>query len=49
MRSLITGGGGFVGSTLDHRLLAEGHRIGGIDNLGAGVAANLEADFTVSG
>ena len=42
MRSLVTGAAGFIGSTLVDRLLAEGHQVVGIDNLSAGVAANLE-------
>lgn len=33
MRILLTGVAGFIGSTLAHRLLAEGHEILGVDNL----------------
>jgi len=43
MRTLVTGAAGFIGSTLVHRLLADGHRVVGIDNLSTGTAANLEA------
>src|SRR5215216_5815099 len=39
---LITGGAGFVGSNLAHRLLSEGHRVRLLDNLSrAGVERNL--------
>ncbi len=44
MRTLITGAAGFIGSTLVDRLLKEGHRVTGVDNLSAGSpAANLES------
>ncbi|HEY4424269.1 MAG TPA: NAD-dependent epimerase/dehydratase family protein [Pyrinomonadaceae bacterium] len=40
---LITGGAGFVGSNLAHRLLSEGHRVRLLDNLSrAGVEKNLQ-------
>jgi UDP-glucose 4-epimerase len=42
MRSLVTGAAGFIGSTLVDRLLAECHRVIGIDNFQTGVIANLE-------
>src|ERR1041385_5256356 len=39
---LITGGAGFVGSNLAHRLLSNGHRVRLLDNLSrAGVERNL--------
>src|ERR1044072_3412886 len=39
---LITGGAGFVGSNLAHRLLSAGHRVRLLDNLSrAGVERNL--------
>jgi nucleoside-diphosphate-sugar epimerase len=42
MRMFVTGAAGFIGSTLVDRLLAEGHRVVGIDNLSTGAAANLD-------
>ncbi|MGK2949659.1 MAG: NAD-dependent epimerase/dehydratase family protein [Acidimicrobiales bacterium] len=41
MRSLVTGGAGFIGSTLVDRLLAEGHSVDVIDDLSSGSLANL--------
>jgi UDP-glucose 4-epimerase len=41
MRMLVTGGAGFVGSTLVDRLLAEGHAVDVIDDLSTGRLANL--------
>jgi UDP-glucose 4-epimerase len=41
MRALVTGGAGFIGSTLVDRLLAEGHRVDVIDDLSSGSIANL--------
>ena len=41
MRALVTGGAGFIGSTLVDRLLAEGHAVEVIDNLSSGKLANL--------
>jgi UDP-glucose 4-epimerase len=40
-RGLVTGGAGFIGSTLVDRLLAEGHTIDVVDNLSAGSLSNL--------
>jgi UDP-glucose 4-epimerase len=40
-RALVTGGAGFIGSTLVDRLLAEGHTIDVVDNLSTGSLANL--------
>lgn len=40
--SVVTGGAGFLGSHLTDRLLAEGHRVIGIDNFITGSAANIE-------
>jgi UDP-glucose 4-epimerase len=39
---LITGIAGFIGSTLAHRLVEEGHDVSGIDNLSTGNLENLE-------
>jgi len=40
-RALVTGGAGFIGSTLVDRLLAEGHTVDAVDNLSTGSLANL--------
>jgi UDP-glucose 4-epimerase len=42
MRAVVTGGAGFIGSTLVDRLLDEGHFVTVIDNLATGQIANLE-------
>jgi UDP-glucose 4-epimerase len=41
MRALVTGGAGFVGSTLVDRLLAEGHEVDVVDDLSTGKLQNL--------
>jgi UDP-glucose 4-epimerase len=43
MHVLVTGGAGFIGSTLVDRLLAEGHSAAVVDNLWSGNTANLAA------
>ena len=43
MRALVTGGAGFIGSTLVDRLLAEGHTVDVIDDLSTGSLGNLAA------
>ncbi len=43
MRVLVTGAAGFIGSSLVDRLLADGHRVTGVDNLSTGQAEFLEA------
>jgi dTDP-glucose 4,6-dehydratase len=40
--SVVTGGAGFLGSHLTDRLLAEGHRVIGMDNFITGSTANIE-------
>ena len=40
-RALVTGGAGFIGSTLVDRLLAEGHTVDVVDNLATGSLSNL--------
>ncbi|MDP2360195.1 MAG: SDR family oxidoreductase [bacterium] len=42
MRTLVTGGAGFIGSHLCRRLLAEGHQVICLDNLFTGSKANVE-------
>ncbi len=41
-RYLITGIAGFIGSTIAHALVDQGHSVQGIDNLSTGTVANLE-------
>jgi UDP-glucose 4-epimerase len=41
MKALVTGGAGFIGSTLADRLLAEGHTVDVIDDLSSGTLTNL--------
>jgi len=41
MRALVTGGAGFIGSTLVDRLLAEGQQVDVVDDLSTGSLANL--------
>jgi len=41
MKALVTGGAGFIGSTLVDRLLADGHEVVALDNLATGSLANL--------
>ena len=48
MRAMVTGGAGFIGSTLVDRLLAEGHEVDVIDDLSTGSLGNL-ADARASG
>jgi UDP-glucose 4-epimerase len=44
MRVLITGGAGFLGSALAHRLVANGHHVRVLDDLSAGDPARLPSD-----
>ena len=41
MRTMVTGGAGFIGSTLVDRLLAEGHEVDVVDDLSTGSLASL--------
>jgi UDP-glucose 4-epimerase len=41
VRTLVTGGAGFIGSTLVDRLLAEGHAVDVVDDLSSGSLSNL--------
>jgi UDP-glucose 4-epimerase len=43
MRALVTGGAGFIGSTLVERLLAEDHTVDVVDDLSSGTLTNLAA------
>jgi UDP-glucose 4-epimerase len=46
---LVTGGAGFIGSTLVDRLLAEGHAVDVVDDLSTGSLANLADARTSAG
>jgi UDP-glucose 4-epimerase len=43
MRAVVTGGAGFIGSTLVDRLVREGHQVVVVDDLSSGSLANLAA------
>jgi UDP-glucose 4-epimerase len=43
VKTLVTGGAGFIGSTLVDRLLAEGHAVDVVDDLSTGSLVNLAA------
>lgn len=49
MRVLVTGGAGFIGSTLVDRLLAEDHEVEVIDDLSSGSLANLSLARSLPG
>ena len=42
MKSIVTGGAGFIGSHLCERLLKEGHEVIALDNLATGKAKNIK-------
>jgi UDP-glucose 4-epimerase len=48
MRCLVTGGAGFIGAALSHRLVQDGHQVRVLDDLSAGDPGHLpaEASFT---
>jgi UDP-glucose 4-epimerase len=48
VKALVTGGAGFIGSTLVDRLIAEGHNVDVVDDLSTGSLANL-ADARAEG
>jgi UDP-glucuronate decarboxylase len=43
VKALVTGGGGFIGSHLCRRLLADGHSVICLDNFASGLRANIAA------
>jgi len=43
MRVLVTGGGGFIGSHLAARLVADGHEVRVLDNFATGLRSNIDA------
>ena len=43
MRVLVTGGAGFIGSHIAHRLLGEGHEVVVLDNFSTGRRENIAA------
>ncbi|GGO05573.1 putative UDP-glucose 4-epimerase GalE1 [Microbispora rosea subsp. aerata] len=47
MRALVTGGAGFIGSTLVDRLLADGHEVAVVDDLSSGHVRNPDAPLHV--
>ncbi len=49
MRTMVTGGAGFIGSALVDRLLAEGHEVDVVDDLSTGTLANLAEARSVAG
>lgn len=49
MRTMVTGGAGFIGSALADRLLAEGHEVDVVDDLSTGSLANLAEARAVAG
>ena len=48
MKTIVTGGAGFIGSHLIDKLLAEGHQVLAIDNFVSGQKSNIEHNFSNS-
>ena len=46
MRALITGGAGYIGSTVSNLLLDNGHQVYIIDNLSTGLKKNIPLKAT---
>jgi UDP-glucose 4-epimerase len=49
MKTMVTGGAGFIGSNLVDRLLADGHHVDVVDDLSSGSLANLAEARQVGG
>ncbi len=49
MKALVTGGAGFIGSTLVDQLLAAGHEVAVVDNLASGRLTNLDGATATHG
>jgi len=49
VRALVTGGAGFIGSTLVDRLIDEGHEVVVVDDFSSGTKANLERAAAAAG
>ena len=49
VRTLVTGGAGFIGSSLVDRLLAEGHSVDVVDDLSSGSLLNLQQARSLAG
>ncbi|HEX2242829.1 MAG TPA: NAD-dependent epimerase/dehydratase family protein, partial [Gammaproteobacteria bacterium] len=47
MRTLVTGGAGFIGSHLVDRLIEEGHDVVVVDNLSSGRRDRIPADVVL--
>ena len=45
MKILVTGGAGFIGSNLNHRLTARGHQVKVLDNLSNGSIENIDTNL----
>ena len=41
MRALVTGGAGYIGSTVAHSLIDQGHEVVIVDNLSIGMKKNI--------
>ena len=44
----VTGGAGFIGSNLSHRLILEGYQVVIIDDLSTGLISKIDLNFTRS-
>ena len=48
-KAIVTGGAGFIGSTMTDRLINEGYHVLVIDNLSTGKAENINDIFSKTG